>query len=148
MIQIANDGNLLPEPVTAHPDSTSIGIAERYDIVIDFTQWCAIGQGVAGEPGFEHNDGREVHEDWFILRRRARRHLNDPGVGVDPDPVSCARLLPTRTTAVVLCRQFIPNLDLFSIPDRAHAHLGVRVSKANQTIDDQTTRSPRAWRVK
>src|SRR5262245_5303522 len=38
IIQIANDGNLLPRPVTLM-ELDEQGIAERYDIVIDFTQF-------------------------------------------------------------------------------------------------------------
>src|SRR5262249_33767182 len=42
MIQIANDGNLLPSPVTL-TQLDEQGIAERYDIVIDFSRY-SIGQ--------------------------------------------------------------------------------------------------------
>src|SRR6185437_12242014 len=38
MIQIANDGNLLPQPVTQIV-SDEQGIAERYDWVIDFSRY-------------------------------------------------------------------------------------------------------------
>ncbi|HMF97252.1 MAG TPA: multicopper oxidase domain-containing protein, partial [Vicinamibacterales bacterium] len=38
MTQIANDGNLLPRPVTLF-ETDEMGIAERYDIVIDFSQF-------------------------------------------------------------------------------------------------------------
>src|ERR687887_2317596 len=38
MIQIANDGNLLPSPVTL-TELDEQGIAERYDIVIDFSRY-------------------------------------------------------------------------------------------------------------
>jgi len=38
MIQIANDGNLLPHPVPL-TELDEIGIAERYDIVIDFSRY-------------------------------------------------------------------------------------------------------------
>ena len=37
IIQIGNDGNLLPHPVTL-TQLDELGIAERYDIVIDFSQ--------------------------------------------------------------------------------------------------------------
>ncbi len=36
--QIANDGNLLPGPVTL-TQTDQLGIAERYDIVIDFSRY-------------------------------------------------------------------------------------------------------------
>ncbi|HKB11311.1 MAG TPA: multicopper oxidase domain-containing protein, partial [Vicinamibacterales bacterium] len=38
MTQIANDGNLLPRPVTLF-ETDEMGIAERYDIVIDFSNY-------------------------------------------------------------------------------------------------------------
>ncbi|HYX90394.1 MAG TPA: hypothetical protein VE782_02435, partial [Myxococcaceae bacterium] len=38
MIQIANDGNLLPHPVPL-TETDEIGIAERYDLVIDFSRY-------------------------------------------------------------------------------------------------------------
>jgi FtsP/CotA-like multicopper oxidase with cupredoxin domain len=44
MIQIANDGNLLPNPVTL-TKTDQMGTAERYDIVIDFSRY-SIGQTV------------------------------------------------------------------------------------------------------
>jgi manganese oxidase len=39
MIQIANDGNLLPTPVRRLTELDEQGIAERYDIVIDFSRY-------------------------------------------------------------------------------------------------------------
>ena len=36
MIMIANDGNLLPAPIVL-TELDQMGIAERYDIVIDFS---------------------------------------------------------------------------------------------------------------
>src|SRR4029077_13030651 len=57
MIQIANDGNLLPSPVTL-TQLDEIGIAERYDIVIDFSRY-SIGQRVSMVNLAEHNDGRK-----------------------------------------------------------------------------------------
>ena len=44
MIQIANDGNLLPHPVVL-TQLDEQGIAERYDIVIDFSRY-SVGQKV------------------------------------------------------------------------------------------------------
>jgi len=38
MTQIANDGNLLPSPVTLNQLDEQ-GIAERYDIVVDFSKY-------------------------------------------------------------------------------------------------------------
>ena len=38
MVQIANDGNLMPQPVTL-TQLDEQGIAERYDIIIDFSRY-------------------------------------------------------------------------------------------------------------
>jgi len=76
--QIANDGNLLPQRVTL-TQTDHLGIAERYDIVIDFTKW-SIGQSVFLVNLAEHNDGREVHED-LSLNEALAGDSNDPGVG-------------------------------------------------------------------
>ena len=45
MIQIANDGNLLPHPVPL-TQLDEQGIAERYDIVIDFSRYSIGRQGL------------------------------------------------------------------------------------------------------
>src|SRR3989475_6566146 len=55
MIQIANDGNLLPNPVTI-TQTDQLGIAERYDIVIDFSRY-SVGQSVWMVNLLAHEDG-------------------------------------------------------------------------------------------
>src|SRR5882762_5920520 len=55
MIQIANDGNLLPQPVP-QTRLDQLGIAERYDIVIDFSRY-GIGQNVQMANVLEHENG-------------------------------------------------------------------------------------------
>jgi FtsP/CotA-like multicopper oxidase with cupredoxin domain len=57
MIQIGNDGNLLPAPVTL-TELDEQGIAERYDIVIDFSRY-AIGDKVWMVNLCEHQDGKK-----------------------------------------------------------------------------------------
>jgi FtsP/CotA-like multicopper oxidase with cupredoxin domain len=78
MIQIGNDGNLLPAPVSL-TQLDHIGIAERYDIVIDFSRY-AIGTKVAMVNLAEHNDGREVSHDLSLADALAGKS-SDPGVG-------------------------------------------------------------------
>ncbi|HWZ43073.1 MAG TPA: multicopper oxidase domain-containing protein [Candidatus Saccharimonadales bacterium] len=56
MIQIGNDGNLLPCPVT-QTQLDQLGIAERYDIVVDFSRY-SIGQTVDLVNLQEHTDGQ------------------------------------------------------------------------------------------
>jgi manganese oxidase len=78
MIQIANDGNLLPKPV-ALTQLDEQGIAERYDIVIDFTRY-SVGQKVWMVNLAEHDDGREVHKDLSIAEALSGKSP-DPCVG-------------------------------------------------------------------
>jgi FtsP/CotA-like multicopper oxidase with cupredoxin domain len=78
MIQIGNDGNLLPTPVVL-TELDHIGIAERYDIVIDFSRY-SIGTKVAMVNLAEHNDGREVSHD-LSLGEALSGTSTDPGVG-------------------------------------------------------------------
>ncbi|HWP43714.1 MAG TPA: copper oxidase, partial [Blastocatellia bacterium] len=78
MIQIANDGNLLPNPVVL-TELDEQGIAERYDIVIDFSRY-SIGQKVWMVNLAEHQDGRRVHED-LSLSEALSGDSDDPCVG-------------------------------------------------------------------
>src|SRR6201996_5819807 len=61
MIQIGNDGNLLPHPVTL-TQLDEQGIAERYDIVIDFSRY-SIGSKVWMVNLCEHTDGKKPTAD-------------------------------------------------------------------------------------
>ena len=54
--QIGNDGNLLPSPVTLTQTDIQ-GVAERFDIVIDFTQW-SVGSRIQMVNLAEHSSGR------------------------------------------------------------------------------------------
>src|SRR5213083_2443340 len=78
MIQIANDGNLLPAPVTL-TQLDEQGIAERYDIVIDFSRY-SIGQTVWMVNLAEHDDGRAPHKDLSISEALSG-NSPDPCVG-------------------------------------------------------------------
>ena len=78
IIQIGNDGNLLPRPVvlTALDEQ---GIAERYDIVIDFSRY-AIGDKLYFVNLAEHDDGRGPKRDLSVAAAFNGRS-DDPGVG-------------------------------------------------------------------
>ena len=54
--QIGNDGNLLPRPLTMTQTDIQ-GVAERFDIVIDFTQW-SVGSSISMVNLAEHSNGR------------------------------------------------------------------------------------------
>ncbi|MDH4561261.1 copper oxidase [Pseudomonas sp. BN411] len=78
MIQIANDGNLLPTPVVLNT-LDEMGIAERYDIVIDFKRY-KVGDKVWFVNLAEHENGRRPKED-LSLREALSGNSSDPCVG-------------------------------------------------------------------
>jgi FtsP/CotA-like multicopper oxidase with cupredoxin domain len=75
MIQIANDGNLLPQPVVQIV-SDEQGIAERYDWVIDFSRY-NLGDKVWLVNVCEHQDGKKPSSD---------RSIADALAGKSSDP--------------------------------------------------------------
>src|SRR5262245_15862782 len=111
MIQIANDGNLLPTvvPLTQLDEQ---GIAERYDIVIDFSRY-SIGQKVWMVNLAEHEDGRLPHKDLSIAEALS---------GQSPDP--CVgkflefRIVrnPAKKDNSQVPTNLIPNPDLTNVP--------------------------------
>ncbi len=111
MIQIANDGNLLPHPVTLL-ELDQLGIAERYDIVIDFSSY-SIGDKLHFVNLAEHDDGRKVEVDLTLAQALAGGSL-DPCVGRflefrvvrNPATPDVSRVPDT----------LIPNPDLSAIP--------------------------------
>jgi FtsP/CotA-like multicopper oxidase with cupredoxin domain len=130
MIQIGNDGNLLPKPVVL-TRLDQLGIAERYDIVIDFSRY-PIGAKASLVNLAEHTDGREVNAD-LTLGEALSGASPDPGVG------SFLEFRVVRNPAQPDISQvpavLIPNPDLFNI-----AVARVREFEfgrnANQTIND------------
>jgi FtsP/CotA-like multicopper oxidase with cupredoxin domain len=118
IVQIANDGNLLPNPLTLF-ELDEQGIAERYDIVIDFSQY-ALGDKLHLVNLAEHWDpengtlnGRKPVVDLTMAAALSGTSL-DPCVGrflefrVVRDPV---RPDVSRVPATL-----IPNPDLTGIP--------------------------------
>jgi FtsP/CotA-like multicopper oxidase with cupredoxin domain len=79
MIQIANDGNLLPTTVTL-TELDEIGIAERYDIVIDFSRY-QVNDKVWMVNLTEHIDGRKPNRDLTLAQALAGSAI-DPAVGM------------------------------------------------------------------
>jgi len=111
MIQIANDGNLFPSPVTLTALDEQ-GIAERYDIVVDFSKF-KIGSKVWMVNLCEHQDGKKPAAD-LTLAQALSGTSADPCVGkflefhIVRDP---AQPDQSQVPAVM-----IPNPDLSSIP--------------------------------
>lgn len=78
MIQIANDGNLLPHPVPL-TELDEIGIAERYDVVIDFSRY-AVGSKVWMVNLTQQTNGKKPDKD-LSLQEALAGSGNDPVVG-------------------------------------------------------------------
>jgi FtsP/CotA-like multicopper oxidase with cupredoxin domain len=113
IIQIANDGNLLPTPVTL-TQLDEQGIAERYDIVIDFTANKAkVGDKFWLVNLCEHQDGKAPSKDLSIADALAGKS-NDPCIGKFLE----FRIVRNPATAdkSVVPAQLIPNPDLSNIP--------------------------------
>jgi len=78
MIFIANDGNLLPHPVPL-TELDEQGIAERYDIVIDFSRY-AVGSTVSMVNLAQQTNGKRPDKDLSIQEALAGSNA-DPVVG-------------------------------------------------------------------
>ncbi|HZU29538.1 MAG TPA: multicopper oxidase domain-containing protein [Candidatus Angelobacter sp.] len=111
MIQIANDGNLLPYPVP-QTISDEQGIAERYDWVIDFSRY-NVGDKVWLVNVAEHNDGKKPANDLSLADALAGKS-NDPCVGKFLE----FRIVrnPAQRDQSQVPSVLIPNPDLSSIP--------------------------------
>jgi hypothetical protein len=111
MIQIGNDGNLLPVPVT-QTVSDEQGIAERYDWVIDFSRY-AIGTRVQLVNVVEHQDGKKPNKILTVADALAGRS-NDPCVGAMLE----FRVVrnPAQPDVSQVPATLIPNPDLSNIP--------------------------------
>jgi manganese oxidase len=111
IIQIGNDGNLLPNPVVLS-ELDEMGIAERYDVVIDFSRYRP-GSKVWLVNLAEHQDGRRVAKD-LKLSEALSGNSDDPCVG---------RFLEFRVVLPLAAEDksqvppvLIPNPDLSGIP--------------------------------
>lgn len=111
MIQIGNDGNLLPQPVTL-TQLDEIGIAERYDIVIDFSRY-SIGQKVQMVNLAEHDNGR-LPSKFLSIREALSGASLDPGVGAFLE----FRIVrnPAQPDVSQVPAVLIPNPDLSNVP--------------------------------
>ena len=111
MIQIANDGNLLPSPVPLTA-LDQLGIAERYDIVIDFSRY-SIGSRVSMVNLAEHETGLMPERNLSLADALAGTS-SDPGVGKFLE----FRIVRNPATPDVsqVPAVLIPNPDLSAIP--------------------------------
>jgi manganese oxidase len=111
MIQIGNDGNLLPNPVVL-TELDEQGIAERYDVVIDFSRY-AVGSKVWFVNLTQQTNGKKPDKD-LSLRDALAGSSNDPVVGKFLE----FRIVRTPASPDVsqVPATLIPNPDLSAIP--------------------------------
>src|SRR6267154_712455 len=141
MIQIANDGNLLPVPVTL-TETDELGIAERYDLVIDFSRY-SVGSKVWMVNLTQHEDGTGPAADLSIAAAAAGSS-SDPAVGkflefrIVRDPAVADQSQVPAT--------LIPNPDLSAVPV-ARQRTFVFGDGANQTTRDPVTSFRGPWGI-
>ena len=111
MIQIANDGNLLPTPVVL-TELDQQGIAERYDVVIDFSRY-TLNSKVYLVNLAEHQDGKRVAKDLSLSDAMSGKS-SDPCVGKFLE----FRIVrdPSKPDMSQVPAVLIPNPDLSKIP--------------------------------
>ena len=110
MIQIGNDGNLLPHPIVL-TELDEQAIAERYDIVIDFSRYKP-GEKVWMVNLCEHQDGKGPSKD-LSLAEALSGDSADPCIGKFLE----FRIIPcTKPDYSQVPGTLIPNPDLAQIP--------------------------------
>jgi FtsP/CotA-like multicopper oxidase with cupredoxin domain len=111
MIQIGNDGNLLPNPVVL-TELDEQGIAERYDVVIDFSRY-AVGSKVWWVNLTQQTNGKKPDKD-LSIRDALAGSSNDPLVGKFLE----FRIVRTPASPDVsqVPATMIPNPDLSALP--------------------------------
>jgi manganese oxidase len=142
MIFIANDGNLMPSPVVLSQLDEQ-GIAERYDIVIDFSRY-NIGDKVWMVNLCEHQDGKKPADDLTIAQALSGQSA-DPCVGKFLE----FRIVRNPATPDVsqVPATMIPNPDLSNIPVTRERVFEFG-SGGNQTTNDPVSTFFGPWGIK
>src|SRR2546426_859917 len=142
MIQIANDGNLLPSPVVI-TQTDELGIAERYDIVIDFSRY-SIGQTVSMVNLLQHEDGK-LPSNTLSLSAALSGSSSDPCVGKFLE-FRIVRGPTGGTDPSQVPATLIPNPDLSAIPV-ARTRTFLFADGATQTTNDPVTSFRGPWGI-
>jgi FtsP/CotA-like multicopper oxidase with cupredoxin domain len=139
--QIANDGNLLPSPVTL-TQTDQLGIAERYDIVIDFSRY-SIGSKVQLVNVLAHENGA-IPAGAVSLSAALAGQSSDPCVGTFLE----FRIVrnPAQPDVSQVPAVMIPNPDLSNIPVTRERTF-VFGDGANQTTRDPVTSFRGPWGI-
>jgi FtsP/CotA-like multicopper oxidase with cupredoxin domain len=141
MIQIANDGNLLPNPVS-QTRLDQLGIAERYDIVIDFSRY-NIGDKIWMVNVLEHENGA-IPAGAVSLSNALAGNSSDPCVGKFLE----FRIVrnPAKPDVSQVPAVMIPNPDLSVVPISAHRTF-VFGDNGDQTTRDPVTSFHGPWGI-
>jgi FtsP/CotA-like multicopper oxidase with cupredoxin domain len=147
MIQIGNDGNLLPRSVML-TQLDEMGIAERYDIVIDFSRY-KVGQKVSMVNLAAHADANDGGNGRKVVKNLT---LAQALSGTSPDP--CVgkflefRIVrnPARPDVSRVPAFLIPNPDLSQIPV-ARERVFEFGRDAIQTLSDPVTSFEGPWGI-
>jgi len=139
--QIANDGNLLPSPVSL-TQTDQLGIAERYDIVIDFSRY-SIGSKVQLVNILAHENGA-IPAGPVSLSQALSGKSSDPCVGAFLE----FRIVrnPAQPDNSQVPAVMIPNPDLSNIPV-ARQRTFVFGDSADQTTRDPVTSFRGPWGI-
>jgi len=147
IFQIANDGNLLPSPVTI-TQTDQLGIAERYDIVIDFSRY-----PLSANPAnptkvwlvnlLAHEDGT-MPSNTLSLSAALGGSSSDPCVGKFLE----FRIVrnPAQPDVSQVPAVMIPNPDLSAIPV-TRTRTFVFGDNGNQTTNDPVTSFRGPWGI-
>jgi FtsP/CotA-like multicopper oxidase with cupredoxin domain len=147
ILQIGNDGNLLPRAVQL-TELDEMGIAERFDIIIDFSRY-SDGTKIHMVNLAEHQDGKSVSKD-LSLSEAMSGNSQDPGVG---------RFLEFRVrgskAAPDPSRDFTKPENMFLIPNPDLSRIPVARQRtfefgrgASQTTKDPISSALGPWGVK
>lgn len=104
--QVSNDGNLLPKPLKV--SSLALSVAERADIVVDFSQWA--GKTLYLENRLAQSDGKGAdanlglpmslkpagHGDFVLQFRVGTAAVDDYSVDLETTPAAAYYALPSR----------------------------------------------------
>ena len=142
MTFIANDGNLMPSPVLL-TQLDEQGIAERYDIVFDFSRY-NIGDKLWMVNLCEHEDGKKPHED-LTLSEALSGTSADPCIGKFLE----FRIVRNPATPDVsqVPAMLIPNPDLSQVPVIRHRTFEFG-DGGNQNLNDPVTTFFGPWGIK
>jgi FtsP/CotA-like multicopper oxidase with cupredoxin domain len=106
VIQIANDGNLLPSPVLR--SNVTLGNAERADLVVDFSRF-PVGSELFLTNRLKHLDGRKPENDFLAAPDQVLKFIVDkPLAGPDNSRVlgRLRELPPANPAEAVTTRNF------------------------------------------